>query len=85
MRSSESPLASLPCPDSVGHPSLPLLLLDLNDNNNGKNLKPPSKLQLALRVKEERKTRKYLCVELVLFFVFSVPHAGGCRKLGLIL
>lgn len=26
-----------------------------------------------------------LCVELDLLFDFSVPHAGGCRKLGLIL
>lgn len=56
MRSSESPLASLPCPNSVGHPSLPLLL-DL-DKNEGGNLKTPLKRQLVLTGGEEREILK---------------------------
>lgn len=34
---------------------------------------------------EKKKGQAYLCVELDLLFDFSVPHAGGCRKLGFIL
>lgn len=89
MRSSESPLASLLCPDSVGHPSLPLLLLALLQSR--RNLKLSTKFKLNCgsskrkNIEEVKKIKKNLCVELDLLFDFSVPHAGGCRKLGFIL
>lgn len=92
MRSSESPLASLPCPDSVGHPSLPLLLLVLQQGRKGEKKLRTNCQHLQSERSDDAETitgrrgkKDNLCVELDLPFDFSVPHAGGCRKLGFIL